>query len=427
MVETSLDATAQLGIATSDVCNAGLGGGAVAEGRGGPGIATTSLAASSATTVVGQMVTLTASVVNGGSGAITGTVTFMDGVTALGTVATTAVTGNGLATLNVSFSSAGVHSLTAVYNGDAWNFGGSSATVALSVNPSVTSTTLGASSNPSVIGQAVILTATVSGYVPTGSATFMDAATVLGTSVVTAGQAALSTTFTTTGAHNLSVSYSGNANNVASNSVVTGQTVAASASSTTLSVAPISSAVGRAVNVTATVLGYAPTGIVTFKEGTTVLGTSTVSAGQAPLGITFNTSGLHNLTAIYGGDTNNVASSSVAVAYTVNPSPTSTTLSTSANTSGAGQSITLTTSVAGVSPTGTVTFMEGTTVLGATTIVGGKATLKYTFSTAGTHSLTVSYGGDVNNAASISTAITVTVIAPVCVATLGVPLGLLKG
>jgi hypothetical protein len=62
-----------------------------------------------------------------------------------------------------------------------------------------------------------------------------------------------------------------------------------------------------------------PTGTVTFKDGTTVLGTGTLNSnGQA----TFTTSSLklgnHSITAVYGGDTDFRTSTSAALVQTVN-------------------------------------------------------------------------------------------------------------
>jgi hypothetical protein len=60
-----------------------------------------------------------------------------------------------------------------------------------------------------------------------------------------------------------------------------------------------------------------PTGTVTFFDGSTILGTATLNGGAA----TFSTSelalGQHNITAVYGGDANNLGSTSSVLAQTV--------------------------------------------------------------------------------------------------------------
>src|SRR5262249_35061611 len=65
-----------------------------------------------------------------GAGTPTGTVTFKDGNTALGTVA---IGADGTAAFTTSFSDAGGHAITAVYGGDA-NFVGSSKALTEQVN-----------------------------------------------------------------------------------------------------------------------------------------------------------------------------------------------------------------------------------------------------------------------------------------------------
>jgi len=61
-------------------------------------------------------------------------------------------------------------------------------------------------------------------------------------------------------------------------------------------------------------------------------------------------------------------------------------------------------------PTGTVTFLDGTTPLGTGTLSGGLAMLTTSALTAGTHSISVIYGGDTNFAAANSSALTQTVL-----------------
>jgi alpha-L-rhamnosidase len=70
-----------------------------------------------------------------------------------------------------------------------------------------------------------------------------------------------------------------------------------------------------------------------------------------------------------------------------------------------GQATTVSATVAGSNPTGTVTVAKGSTVLGTATVSAGsaKVTIPGTALGAGTHALTVSYGGDAANAASSAT------------------------
>ena len=78
------------------------------------------------------------------------------------------------------------------------------------------------------------------------------------------------------------------------------------ATTTTLTVNPASPAVNQPTTLTATVhhtgTGVAPTGTVSFYDGTTLLGTAPVQPdGTATLTTTFG-GGPHSITAVYGGD-----------------------------------------------------------------------------------------------------------------------------
>ena len=84
------------------------------------------------------------------------------------------------------------------------------------------------------------------------------------------------------------------------------------------------------------------------------------------------------------------------------------TLTSSVNPVDVGQATVLTATVTGASPTGTVTFSDGSTILGTSTLASGTATLSATLS-AGTRSLGAAYGGDANNAPSTSASVSETV------------------
>jgi hypothetical protein len=95
---------------------------------------------------------------------------------------------------------------------------------------------------------------------------------------------------------------------------------------TTLSAAPTSATAGTAINLTATVAevggSSVPTGTVTFKDGTTTLGSMTLNATAIAV---YTTSSLgvggHSITAAYGGDAANSASTSSAAGVTVTAAP----------------------------------------------------------------------------------------------------------
>lgn len=81
---------------------------------------------------------------------------------------------------------------------------------------------------------------------------------------------------------------------------------------------------------------------------------------------------------------------------------TTTTLVSSLNPSTVGSSITLIATVAPSSATGTVTFKNGGTTIGTATLGHGSGSLSFSALTAGTHSLTAVYGGNVTFSGSTS-------------------------
>ena len=103
--------------------------------------------------------------------------------------------------------------------------------------------------------------------------------------------------------------------------LVVADLVGAAATTTTLSTSTATAVFGQPVTLTATVTSAAgvPTGTVTFREGTTVLGTAPVNAaGQATLAVSLGV-GNHALTASFAGTGNFADSTSAVVAVTVNP------------------------------------------------------------------------------------------------------------
>ncbi|HEY8023549.1 MAG TPA: Ig-like domain-containing protein, partial [Burkholderiaceae bacterium] len=173
---------------------------------------TTTLTLSPASPVgKGQTVVLTATVVGASP---TGNVTFMNGATNLGSRSLT----SGSATLSVPFNAKGTFSLTAVYAGDSNNATSTSAAKSLTVLNAST-TTLSYSGTPPIgTGQGVTLTAAVSATSPTGTVSFYDGATSLGSGTIASGSATLATSFATAGSHSVTAVYNGDASNAGSTS-----------------------------------------------------------------------------------------------------------------------------------------------------------------------------------------------------------------
>ncbi|NQX03084.1 Ig-like domain repeat protein, partial [bacterium] len=219
----------------------------------------------------GELVTFTATVASSGGSLPpvipTGTVTFLDGATVLGTGTLDA---SGEATFNTSALDPGLHSITASYAATASYTGSTSASPALVQNVlSATTLTLSSNVNPAILGDAVTFTATVDGETgnPTGTVTFLDGAVVLGTvSVNASAVASLSTSTLSVGLHPVTARYNGDAINSTSVSGIL-DLVVRNATTTALVSSANPAAVGNPAIFTAIVTGGTPAGIVTFFDG----------------------------------------------------------------------------------------------------------------------------------------------------------------
>jgi autotransporter-associated beta strand protein len=380
----------------------------------------TTLTSSINPSVFGQAVTFTATVapVSPGTGTPTGTVTFKDGNNVLGTSTLT----GGAAIFSTSTLTVGMHAITATYNGDTALGPSTSAILSQVVNQASTTTTLSSSANPAAIGQMITFTATVTAAspgagVPTGTVTFMDGTVTLGTGSLDAtGHATFQTASLAEGTHSITANYSGDTNFLTSTSSPLTQAVRPG-TTTVLVSSPNPSVFGQAVTFTATVSAVStttstPSGTVTFMDGTTVLGTGTLNASGVA---TFTTStlngGTHSMTAVYSGDSMFAQSTSTALTQAVNHASTTTTLTSSLNPSTSGQAVTFTAVVSATAPgagtpTGSVTFMDGTTILGTSSLTAGRATFQTTTLSVASHQITAVYNGDGNFTGNTSAALT---------------------
>lgn len=123
--------------------------------------------------------------------------------------------------------------------------------------------------------------------------------------------------------------------------------------------------------------------------------------------------GTHNVLASYPGDTSRAASQSSSVPLSGVQTATSTTLRASPNPATVGQAVTLTATITPTpvgSPTGTVSFYKGTTLLGTTAVnSAGFATFVNSSLPAGSDTLSAAYSGNVIFAASTSSALAFTI------------------
>ncbi len=230
----------------------------------------------------------------------------------------------------------------------------------------------------------------------------------MGTSSLSGGNAAFSTSSLGAGTHTITARYGGATEFAGATSGGVSEQVNLVATTTTLNSSSPSTVSGSPVTFTAVVSSDhgTPTGTVTFADRTTVIGTGTLSGGTA-IFVTSNLSvGSHLITATYGGDDTTFAvSTSTAVVLTVTKTPTLTTLSSSPNPSMFGQAITFSATVTATlgTPTGAIQFMDGSTVIGTAALSGTTATLKIEGGlSVGTHQFTASYSGDATSEPSTS-------------------------
>ncbi|MES2934504.1 MAG: Ig-like domain-containing protein, partial [Pseudomonadota bacterium] len=378
-----------------------------------------------------------------------------------------------------TFGSTGAHSLTARYSGDATFLDSTSNTLSLNVFPQP-KITLTASPSPVQVLQPISFKVTVAGNVPTGSVTLKDGATTLESKPLASGIATFSATFTSLGAHNMTVVYSGDANNPAmtstpfailvnppgfTNVALAANGGVASASSTYSFHYPV-----EAVNNNERSGKNYETGGGVWLDGTQYIrpdwlqinfnGKKTVSSlilysmqeksppDEPDDGMTFSSNGSGTIDFTVKGwngtawvtlatvtgnslvkravtfapfdtdririDITNTARADFCYVTElevfgmpyVAPVATTTTLSTIPLRVGLNKEVTLTATVTGNFPSGTVTFYDGATSLGAPVeLVNGSASfssasLSTILTTPGLHTIKADYGGDRNNFAS---------------------------
>ena len=273
---------------------------------------TTSLASSLNPALVNESVTYTSIVASQYGGGLTGTVMFQDGGS---TVATVTIVGNQAAS-SAKYSAPGSHSITVAYSGDSNNIGSVSPPLVEQINkggfPSKTEVTT--SGSPTFVGQPATFTATVTsahGAIPDGEpVTFYNGSITIGTGTTSSGVATFTTSSLTAAAHTIKATYTGDAIFKPSSGTVK-QTVEKYSTATALTSSFNPSNYGQAVTFTATVTsaGPAPTGKVSFRDGTKVLRTVTLSGGVATLASKL-AAGTHPITAEYLGDADNALSTS---------------------------------------------------------------------------------------------------------------------
>ena len=154
-----------------------------------------------------------------------------------------------------------------------------------------------------------------------------------------------------------------------------------------------------------------PTGIVTFEDGSTSLGTSLLNSSSVAMFPTNALSaGTHTIIGVYSGDTNfSTSSGTLNGGQTVTPAGTTTAVTSSPNPPLLfGQTVTFTATLTALSGTfdngGTVQFaVDGSNFGTPVSLSGGSATIADATLSGGTHTITASYSGDNSFSSSTGT------------------------
>ncbi len=302
----------------------------------------TTVSANPTSASIGQPLTLTATVTDTASGHTatvpTGGVTFTDAVgstsISLNGGSPVTLTGGVATLMGVTLAGAGSHTITANYAGVSGTFVASSntTTVALSKDAGVIA---GPSTQPVQLsaGQAGSVTITITGpysevAAASGSLTYTilnssNTSVASGTVNLTAGSSSSTASIPLadsllTGTYTISVSYAGDANYAAGTVTVT-VAVGKVTPTVTLISSAATTVVTSAVTFTATVSGSGgtPTGSVTFYDSSISLGSASLTAGVATLATSSLATGVHSITAQYGGDSIFTSVTSSALTETI--------------------------------------------------------------------------------------------------------------
>ncbi len=398
---------------------------------------TTVLSAAPNPATIGQTVVLSATVTSQAALPTPATLTFADGAALLGSAA---VSSSGIASLSLNSLGVGSHQITAVLRGgaDATTIRSTSNLVTVQVNGLATTLTLAAAPVAAFAATPVTLTASLApasalptGTTLSGSIVFLDGNLPLGVSSLSAdGHATFTTSTLAPGPHLLSASFAGNAILSSATSATVTEAVAINPTTTALAVtsasvtafAPVtlnahvsSTTSATRINTLACPPACAPIAVSFFASSSTgslTLGTVALDAtGNASL--TINPAvGTYSLSAVFSGSTIFAASASAAATLTATPSSTALTLTANPNPVYQHGKVALTAAltapgIPASALTGTITFLEGATALGTTSLAAAQ-NFSYAPTSVGPHTLTAVFSGNPNlEGASASATVTV--------------------
>jgi Bacterial Ig-like domain (group 3)/IPT/TIG domain/Galactose oxidase, central domain/Kelch motif len=280
--------------------------------------------ASGTSPVFGTSITFTATVT---PSTATGTVIFYDGSTALGTVTLS----NGVASLMTSILSGGSNTIVAAYSGDANFVPATSNQLSQAVTPQTVTVTLSSSTQSTTYGSPVTFTATVTPATATGTISFqLNPPNEYSAVPVANGVASYTTLSIPAGPYPAVAAYFiGDPNFSSSSSNSVPLLVAKATPTINISSSANPSSFGQPVTFTATVTfpplpSPAPTGSVTFSDGSTTISSAYLSSGVATSQTSTLVSGNHSITASFQPDqvdTNFNPATSVPLSQVVNNNP----------------------------------------------------------------------------------------------------------
>jgi len=176
-----------------------------------------------------------------------------------------------------------------------------------------TATSVSSSSNPSIYGQSVTLTATVNSVgpsIPTGTVRYLNGTTGLGYASLVGGVATLTKTNLPAGTMSITVKYNGDTDSAKSTSAPLSQILNRASTTTTIKSSSNPSTQGQPVTFTATVSSPTAfvTGAITFKANGEILGTVPLVGQNARIMTSMLPLGENWVTAFYTGTSNFVGS-----------------------------------------------------------------------------------------------------------------------
>lgn len=361
---------------------------------------TTTISAAEGLLPPGSDLPMTIAVAGGGFGTPEGSVTLTRNGSE--TLAVLALSG-GTVDYVLTDLPAGPFSVEAVYAGDE-TFAGSSASISRSVGLVATNIVLAKTADPSPIGAANPITATIShfdtsGAQPTGSIVFAFNGDFAQTVPLVDGVASVDLSGLPVGSYVVTASYAGDARFAAA-SQQTMVAISKSVASIAVAQSASSSTFGDAVTFTATLTPNAPETAIPSGDVVFAIGgreeTATLVNGIASVVLDDLPAGSLSVIANYGGDDVFEPATSTSIGHVVNKIASNATLASSSNPSAPGQEITLTATVASAAgtPAGTISFQRGGVTIGTVALdENGIASLTWTEPATGTFDFVANYSG----------------------------------